>query len=265
MGIRVTKVVGYGLTGLSIDPVNPMSTNDPRINMESPALTYVHEDKDSDGSYMKHLKTKTDHMDSPEFYDSEEFSLVFSLRSLELELEGKNPDESFSLMHNIVYEGEYADPGTLVIVPPGMYSSWVRSGDSIDIIESYLDHGDKTEPIVRQLPSSPFPFSGRMDARTGEKTSEQVDSKIRSIQRLEYALENSKVLTDEIRESLEKGIRLIGADVSKDMGCDSYEEFKQVVVPLVPIEVRDFVEWAGLFKHPDAWKDLRPMLYTYWA
>lgn len=265
MGIRVTKVVGYGLTGLSIDPQNKMSTNDPRINMECPALTYDYADKDSDGSYMERLQAVADRMDDPEFYDSEEFSLIFALRSLEEELKGQNPAKSFSLMHNIVYEGEYGDPGTLVIVPPGMYSSWVRSGDHIDIIESYLDHEDNTDPIVRLLPSSPFPFSGRMDARTGKKISQSLDRKIQSIARLEHALKNSKVLNEELRGDITKGLSRIQEDVSNDVDVASYEEFQQTVVPMVPVEVRDFVQWSGIFQDPESWKDLRPMLYTYWA
>lgn len=265
MGIRITKIVGYGLTGLSIDPDNYMSTNDPRINMQCPALTYEYEDGQSDGAYIEHLKSKTEYLSDPEFYASEEFSLIFSLRSLEEELKDENPSESFTLMRNIVYDGEYGDPGTLVIIPPGMYKTWARSGDHIDAIESYLDLDDSTDPIVRVLPSSPFPFSGRMDARTGQKTTDQLDSKLRSIQRLEMALKNSKVLTEAIRADLEKGLNLIKADVSKDMGCSSYEEFQQTVVPMVPIEVRDFVQWSGIFHDPETWKDLRPILYTYWA
>lgn len=265
MGIRITKAIGYGLTGLSIDPNNYMATDDARINLRCPAITYEHEAKDSDGAYLERLKIHTNKMNDPEFYSSPEFSLIFSLRSLEIELGGENAHESFTLMDNIIYDGEYGDPGTLLIIPPGMHKSWHRSGDHIDSMEASLEDTDNTDPSVKILPFPPYPFDGMMDARTGEQISEELSRKLRSIKTLERAIKRSAPISDQASDDITKGLELLREDASKSVGCKDYGEFQRIIVPAVPIEVRDFVEWAGIFNNPESWKDLRPMIYTYWA
>jgi hypothetical protein len=37
------------------------------------------------------------------------------------------------------------------------------------------------------------------------------------------------------------------------------------VVPKVPEEIRDLAEFGQLFTHAGVWRQLRPVLYTYWS
>jgi hypothetical protein len=265
MGTRIVKVVGYGLTGLSIDPENYMLTNDPRINPSFPAFSYEDpEVKDSDASYMEHLRSKTSGLGSEEFFHSPYFSLIFPLRELEKSLEGQEASESFTMQSHIVYDGEYGDPGTLLIIPPGMQESWYRYGDHIDGLESFLEDEDSMEAKIQTMNFSPYPFDGMMDARTGEKISMDFERKLRSIKTLEKAL-SKKTLKDESRQEVKYGLKILQADAVKAFKFTDYVELSKNIVPLVPIEVQDLVEWSGIFRSPETWKDLRPMLYTYWS
>ena len=265
MGTRIVKVVGYGLTGLSIDPENYMQTNDPRLNQLAAPLSYDDpEEKNSDASYIEHLRSKASELDPEKLVSSEDFGLIFPLRELEKNLDGQDPSESFTILEHIVYDGEYGDPGTILIIPPGMKDSWYRYGDHIDGLESSLEDEGSIEPKIKVMDFSPYPFDGMMDARTGEKISYKADQKIRTVRELEKALKNPG-LKKKSQKEFQHGIKLLQADVVKDFNFEDYTELLKNIVPLVPVEVKELVQWAELFTGPEVWKDLRPMVYTYWS
>lgn len=45
----------------------------------------------------------------------------------------------------------------------------------------------------------------------------------------------------------------------------SPETMESLIKPEIPIAVKAFADWIGLFKDEKAWKYLRPMVYTYWS
>lgn len=258
MGLRSHKVMGYGLTGLSVG-TDQFRTNDPRINFDSLAFSYTKERKEADTKYLDHLRGKTKNaMD--DFSNTHDISLMFALRLLEQQQENST---DLNLLDNIVYDGEYGDPGTLVVIPPGMKNQWSHYDDALDNIEAALD-GYTFSPKVKSIPFSPFPFEGLMDARSGEKISFELETKMGGAGFLKRALEDGK-LNAEQQESVTEGLARIQQTLAELIGVENYDEFEKTIVPLVPAEVRDFAEWTGLFRDREAWKSLRPMVYTFWS
>lgn len=264
MGLRLHKALGYGLTGLSIDPERPYRSNDPRINFSSPAFTRAQKNSEAVEAYMNYLRAKTKNaMDN--FEDTDGISLMFTLRLLEQQVEeaGGNVNK-IDLWGHVFYEGEYGDPGTLLIVPPGLGEQWSHYDDHIDAIEASLNGNSQMSPEVKPVPFSPYPFEGLMDARTGKRISFEVESKMGVIDFLDRSLKE-KDLSEEQRVSVAEGLERLQAKFAEMVGTESYEEADKVIVPLVPAEVKDFAEWSGVFPDGETWKELRPMIYSYWA
>lgn len=264
MGLRLHKALGYGLTGLSVDPESPYRSNDPRINFSSSAFTHAQKNAEAVEAYMNYLRDKTKNaMDN--FEDTSGVSLMFALRMLEQQVE--EADGNFNkvdLWGHVFYEGEYGDPGTILIIPPGLGNQWSHYDDHIDTIEASLNGNFRMSPEVKLVPLSPYPFSDWMDARTGERISFEVETKMGAIDFLTRSLEE-KDLSEEQQVSVAQGLERLQGLFADMVGVDSYEEANKVIVPLVPPEVRDFVAWSGVFPSGETWKELRPMIYSYWA
>lgn len=264
MGLRLHKALGYGLTGLSVDPESPCWSNDPRINFSSPAFTHAQKNSEAVEEYMNYLRDKTKNaMDN--FEDTDGISLMFTLRLLEQQVEeaGNNADK-ISLWGHVVYEGEYGAPDTLLIIPPGLGQQWSHYDDSIDAVESFLKGNFMMSPEVKHVPYSPYPFDGWMDARTGNRISFEIESKMGVINFLTRSLKE-KDLSEEQRVSVAEGLERLQVKFAEMVEMESYDEVDKVIVPLVPPEVKDFAEWSGVFPNGETWKELRPMIYSYWA
>jgi hypothetical protein len=264
MGLRLHKALGYGLTGLSINPDSPCQSNDPRINFASSVFTHAEKNADAVEAYMKYLRKRTQNaMDN--FEDTDGISLMFTLRLLEQQVEEADGNyNKVDLWGHVFYEGEYGDPGTILIVPPGLGSQWSHYDDKLDAVEASLNGNHSLSPEVKAVPFSPYPFDGWMDTRTGEKISFEVESKMGVINLLTRSLEDGNLPEDK-RENIAQGLERIQAKFAETVGTDTYEEADKVIVPLVPPEVKDFAEWSGVFPDGETWKELRPMIYSYWA
>lgn len=264
MGLRLHKALGYGLTGLSVNPGSPAQSNDPRINFASSAFTHAEKNADAVERYMNYLRERTKNA-IDDFADTDGISLMFTLRLLEQQVEeaGGNYNK-VDLWGHVFYEGEYGDPGTILIVPPGLHDQWSHHDDALDIIESSLVDKYDMSPEVKHVPFPPYPFDGWMDARTGEKISFEIESKMGGINLLTRSLEE-RSLPEDKRENIAQGLERLQNRFAEMVGTESYEEADKVIVPLVPPEVKDFAEWSGVFPDGETWKELRPMIYSYWA
>ena len=47
-------------------------------------------------------------------------------------------------------------------------------------------------------------------------------------------------------------------------GTADWDEALRRIVPNVPRDVRDLLDWSGLLTSPEAVGTLRPVLFTYW-
>lgn len=261
MGVRINKAIGYGITGMPVDSEDYMRTSDERVNFDSPILTGDHDDF-TDTAYLQRLAEKTGKFQNADNFEHPDFDLLFSKFMVEESISKAGSKESLSVVQGIVYNGEYGDAGTILFIPPGMSYQWKRYDDAIDSMESTLNDptGYDLKSEVKVIPYPPYPFSGWMDSATGKQVTSQENEKLLREMTLMDRAESSPKLSEEEREHL-KPLR---DKLVQKYGYESYADYKERIVPLVPMGVRDLVEWTGTLTS-DSWKNLRPILYTYWG
>lgn len=218
MGTRIKKILGYGLSDVEADGYE---LKDERINPESPLLGSEMKMKD----YLTFLKGRN----SFESY-------------MERSMISQEEHDDQDLRSVLTWDPEYGVPNVLVITPLGYTGSWKRYDDSIDYAEHFMVKDASTDPVVHEITSGLFPYSGYMDRITGEKT----DTKVHFWKTL---------LASDVDESVLEAASLT-------LGYESTGQAVDRIVPLVPLEVKMIAEFGKLFRDPDAWKQLRPMIYT---
>lgn len=241
MGIRVHKVLGYGLSDVK---TRKWKIADGRINAASPLLNWDSDAKLDD--YLDWLKVehKTDedkmihfNMDMMFFRDREEEGFDWRKRT------------GVSQPAELVHHGtEYMEKNVLLIRPLSC-KDWQRYDDPIDYVEETHKYADEDGVInwYRLIPGGIFPYNGTfMNARTGERVSDGITL--------------WRILT---WDGWDKMYDLEKAAVK--CGFDSAEDVRENLVPVVPEDIRDLVRWGKLFTDEDVWKQLRPMIYTYWS
>jgi hypothetical protein len=230
MGIRVHKFLGYGLTD-----VKP---KDERINWESWLLTY--EDAPEPEAYLAWLEARQ---------DERRFSLDYAHLKHLPPSDGKwHPARS--LEDCAVWRDEYGLPEVLALRPFGL-PDWCRFDDTIDYMEETYPWTDQSQQNrVKIYEHGPFPFNGAyMDKRDGRVLPPEIMTWWR--------------LVNDAKDGEEKAKALDLFAVT--CGFTSSEEAAENVRPEVPDEIRDLAEFGQLFTHAGIWRQLRPLLYTYWA
>lgn len=259
MGITPTSVLGWGL-----DDVVPQ---DPRVNWDN--LWEFKTDK-----YFEYLQSeieKEEGLDAREqdgylqleyrhfrrLYETEKF-LDFIKESVEnIALEGTS-SEIRNIKYNVcrtIDPVAYSDEGglsnVLVITPPSEVD-WHRYADDFDYAYAQIDYYengvDFVTPKVNVLRSNPWPYDVFwMDDRTGQKFQHgNLYEWLRAVKNTSYPL------GDDTKETLTQ--ELLGM---------SYED-TQHIVPGVPGAVKRVGSFLNLFTE-NVYKDMKPMLYTYWS
>lgn len=228
MGIRINKMCGWGLTDLVED--------DPRINWGSRYFDYRLSDYNVD-EFLKDAKER-------DYYTyGLDAMLVRDWRKI-----GKKDPEMGACA---VFGSPDSGLENVVCIRPMSSPEWHRFDDTLD----WLEAGGEPDSSVRVLDHGIFPYDSLyMDARTGEVLKNGVEVR-RWVRIVERAGEESldAVVQGEIAGVFEKVNRM------------TYEYAKKFVVPNVPGDVRAVVDYLGIFADPEAWKSLRPMIYTYWG
>lgn len=242
MGIRVTKVLGYGLTDVK---TRKWDIADGRINRKS--LLFDYDSEATFDDYLEWLKAEypTDDRKMDNF-------------SMDMWLFKEREKEDFDWRdktgawypQDLVHHGiEYMMKNVLLIRPLSC-KDWMRHDNPIDYIEEtekFRDNPDGSANHVMMVPGGIFPYNGSfMNARTGERVKDGITL--------------YRILTWKGWDTL---YNLDSA--AKDMGFNDGDDVRQNLVPVVPNEVRDLARWGKLFTNDDVWKQLRPMLYTYWS
>lgn len=245
MGIRVTKVLGYGLTDVK---TRKYKIADGRINRKSPLLDW--ETRMTLDDYLDWLKAE---------YPTDDEKLEHLSMDMWLFKEREREDFDWyketgvfdpqSLVHHGI---EYMEKNVLLIRPLSC-KNWERHDDPIDYVEETEKFRDDPYGAVnwyKEIPGGIFPYSGSfMNACTGERVKDGV--------------ELWRYLTWDSFKNLFTGDKLDA--VCKTFGFDDAEDARQNLVPVVPNEIRDLVKWGKLFTNDDVWKQLRPLIYTYWS
>jgi hypothetical protein len=248
MGIRIHKVLGYGLTG-------PLAELEEVVNLDEDYLEGLWELDAAD--YLKFLETKyqiTEDYTAEDVINSgvDDGSTILTFMRLATD------KEKFPAWKRLHVSEELEDGSAAVVMLPQAYAKeWYRNDDSIDYTEfTYMLEQDPTADIrddVKVLQSSPFPFSGQyMNARTGELLT---PSGIAS--ELKWLHGESNSTDTKVLQAREK--------MAVKAGFESSEDYRKNTAPYIPQDIRNQVEWMGFLKNPSDVLRLRPMILTYWA
>lgn len=227
MGIRVHKMIGYGLTDVKVAD-DGYTLADERINANSILLDY---DTDTDAAntdaYFEFAKQRDVSLSSRRMFSGNDKDI---------------PDDD--PFESVVWEPEYGLGSVLCLRPVGTRTwGWYRSDDAMDWMEESYNHDQQNR--VQVFDRGIFPFDGYMNAETGERIKQDIYTWVRA--------RNSEGDPDFLDTLAEIG------------GFQSHAEASRLVVPAVPEEVHVLAEFGQLFTSDDVWKQLRPMLYVYWG
>lgn len=245
MGIRVRKFLGYGLTGVECQ-------EDPRINWDSPLVSYEDRDSISIERYQEFLKRREaeDTAADPQGrnFRNESAFIRWSL----------NAGKTFDLSDTVTYDdGESDDGAKVLVIRPLTDTDWYRFDETIDWMEeSHLRYPDQDGNGFDRVDVFPratiYPYQFWMDRRDGRRLGGMIFEWIRASRFTSTTATTSDLLIKVLDE------------FAKDVGFKSHEEAWANVVPGVPEAVRDVVEFGHLFTDSRTTLELRPMLYTFW-
>lgn len=257
MGSRIQKALGWGITGLEYDPEDRYyMPTDTRVDVKR----FYQRQNDgllTNESWIEWLTKRL----AEQVPDSDgQFIYTFALHEAKDVLAQNKED----IVRNIVFEGEYGDTGTILVVPPGT-SNFRHSDDPLDYYECYLS-GSQMAPKVQTLDVGIYPWSSSyMRSDTGEVIPD-VDRQLRSY--IKSVKEGMKHTDDEEENAKSRElIRLLSKKLSDDIGFEGdFETVYDIIVPDVPLEIKELLAWSGIITDPQkGWKDFRPMLYTWWS
>lgn len=229
MGIRVNRFLGYGLTDVQHEKYE---ITDDRINTSSWLLDF---EPPPNGAYLTWLSQRP---------EASGYSIDrWYLRDTP---EQKQRD----LCSCIAYSPEYGLPNVLALQPLAM-TNWARHDDSIDYVQETWLRPQRKRQLnhVEEIPGCLYPWEGAyMDAQTGERLPQDI-------------LEWVRLRNDRPFPRREEGLEVL----AQHFGFADHAEATARVVPVIPEEVRDLLEFSQLFSDDKAWRQLRPLLYTYWS
>lgn len=229
MGIRIHKVMGYGLDDLSPDG-DARLAGTPSGIMEAAAGA----DRAAFRRWLRgQAKAALEAGDEDRAFDVEETVSMLGLARR------WRPADSFH------WDGESGLPGVLVVVPPG-FADWSRYDDGLDYAEFAARRGfdGGAVPEVLPIPGGIYPFTGALcDARDGRPVRHLPWPTVERLSRDDANVEAIRKLT----------------------GMGSPQEVRDHLRPPVPAPVRHLCEWLGVFAEPGAVHRLKPLLYTWWS
>lgn len=241
MGIRISKVLGYGLTDIKTTGKYNEILDDPRINMKGyyGNNDYGKEEKFTDAGFDKYLDAHKEHPDDIH----NDLAVLRHLRDMERDGGRASAD---SISRRMIYDSEFGMPNVMVFQPPVFGNDWSRYDDIID----YYDPQQQAEAggcgigftmINRAL----YPFESFCDYREnppvvlkGNDWHYYIDAK-NSERMVEYAL--------------------------KELKFETEEEMHQMIHPMIPKELIALLKYCKVFAKDEYIYQLRPMIYWYWS
>lgn len=229
MGIRIHKVLGYGLTDLKTDKEGKIT--DPRINPEGWLLTdwEYKEDIWTIEGYRDWLKK---HLKEHEKGTEGHFNYTMELSLLRERMKKRRkPDLGY---RHIIHDSEFGLANVLCITPM-FHDDWNRYDDIID----YTESGGMRD-YVKLIRSGIYPYNGSFwDSRDGRR----VDG-----QRLNWAPNKED-----------------RARVAQELGFKNLRECNRYMRPIVPAPIRMLCEYCQIFTKTEFVRRLKPMLYVFWS
>lgn len=239
MGIRIKKVIGYGLTNVKHDGYK---LDDPRINADSPF--FLRDGTLTLAGYINFLEGKTG--------DDGRHNRDYGMEYYWL----KNDDNRQRRGHRdpegcVHWQPEYGLPNVLLLRPVAN-DDWSRYDDTIDWIEETYLRSEKhaQQPWARKFQHGIYPYSGSyMDSRDGRRLDDTVMVWIR--------------LRSDGKPGAERDEALDG--LAEILGFKDHKQANRYIAPIVPGEIRALAEYGELFTDDKVLLQLRPLIYCYWS
>lgn len=239
MGIRVHKSIGYGLVDIQYDEES-FGLIDPRIDLEIFKERYEWgHDPEIRSIYQGWLRQNS--------CDGINLDLWY--------LNDPAPGRGHrNLQDCVIWNAEFG-LGNVLLLQPLACKDWNRNDDAIDYVEETYSRPQGQTDHFETFSQGIHPWTASyMDIRTGEEIKWE---KIMHWMRLSNAV---------AAEPQKFSNSVADLDTFADLaGFENHEDAALHCAPMVPDVIRDFLNFTGLFKDEDTWKQLRPLVYTYWG
>lgn len=246
MSLRLNKAIGYALTDLV--------TDDPRINYESPLLDWPRleeEDPDFDApnfeGYIAWLK---------ESAAAGTGGFGTNMEATLLQIMVDKERGTAKLTDAVIHQQESC-PEVLLLIPPIYIHSWLRRDDSIDHAEARLQPGNGLDNKLTRVDVGFGAYSNRfmdidgtdhsgtaayfVQMAEGGMPADELDPIARDIRPMDWRFDDTRQMYSNAAEASAR------------------------LVPTVPTDLRRLAAYGKLFTSNEVWKQLRPVIYTYWS
>lgn len=241
MGIRISKVLGYGLTDVKTTGKYNEILNDFRFNPSGYFAMHAddQEEKFTDAGFDKYLDAHKEHPDDIH----NDLSILRHLREREQD-GGRAPADS--IRHRMIYDSEFGMPNVMVFQPPVFGSDWSRYDDIIDYYDPQQQAKDGGCGIgFTMINRALYPFESFCDYRENPPAVLKGDDWHRYI--------NAKNSPRMVECALE------------ELGFETEEEMHQMIHPMIPKELIALLKYCKVFTKDEYIYQLRPMIYWYWS
>jgi hypothetical protein len=247
MGIRIKKMLGYGLTDVKYDKEEDKIIDD-RFN----PLGYLLSDwEDQEEIWTRDgwIKFADNHIEEYDLHMHNRFFNNFK------------PLKSWEPYDSIVYDEEFGDEKVFLIIPPEHAyrtgEGWIRNDNIIDYHEEYILNKDGGAPRHHFVDGGIWPYQSSYD---NKKTGKRLDRNAHEW-RYDYRLVNKDLIDFRTIHMMWQFLDKF----AKKMGFDGYLDAEENIVPMIPGEVKAFCEWLNLFNDESTIWELKPLLYIYWS
>lgn len=250
MGIRIHKILGYGLTDVKTDPENGLEITDERFNPRGWFGGYMGDDDFNEEEhfsregFLKYIEEKHDAMDKDDFDRMDYFLLKQDLE--ERHAEGR---KYWDVYTSVVWDGEFGEPNIMLFVPPGS-DDWQRYDNIIDYYDPV--NSDPKDGIISSLipiDRPLWPYESWINIR------EMPPKRLNHMQQQSlYTWRNID------RKRLTEPEILLRA-----IGVETEEELKTCIAPIIPTSVVELIKYLKIFNDERHIYELRPMIYGYWG
>lgn len=235
MGIRVHKLIGYGL--IDVKSKNLGEIIDERFN-----LNIVNSDEFNESLYETDLEEwiqwSLNNIDILKEYQLHEKGTESIWEFGFLDKESKNLPYIYDLF---VRPSEMMMDNVMVFLPASCANEWQRYDDVIDWVEEGFDN--RVVLLNEKCKNGIFPFNSMLTRCSPHSDPKCELAKKNNLPSNEMFFLKNVAKTEEDKYDLKNNWR-----------------------PSIPIEIISFILWTNIFKNPkEIINSLRPLLYVYWS
>lgn len=268
MALGMYKALGWGISDVIVDAKDNYKVTDARFDPSSVVFNYENRENFTDEAYLAHIQEIMGEPTVEAVIADEEGLFVSKFMVEEMLKSNSGLGRRHRVLDGIIHQPLENQEGVVLVIPPGYSDTWFHDDSPIDYYEAVANvvAGDPFAPTVKQLSMTPYPYSGYMNAKIGEKIDNSLVRIFLDIAK-SFSLLNGNLSGNEKVNNAGSSELILAAALKAalKLGFDSIEDAIENIVPYVPGDVRDFAKWTNLFADENAWKDLRPMIFTYRA